>query len=60
MSFYSRFVFFLRIGGENSSGRPVPADSGAPVAAVRTDDDDGEQRQVRHNNKQHFRLIVSQ
>lgn len=31
---------------QSSGGIPVPADPGAPVAAVRADDDDGDQRQV--------------
>lgn len=35
-------VFFL-LWGENSCGKPVPVDPGAPVAAVRTDDDDGDE-----------------
>lgn len=33
---------FPRLGGGNSAGKPVPADPGAPVAAVLTDDDDGD------------------
>lgn len=32
--------------GENSGGKPVPAESGAPVSAVRTADDDGGQGQA--------------
>lgn len=35
-------VFFFLLWRENSCGKPVPADPGAPVAAVRTDDDDGD------------------
>lgn len=40
-----RAGFFL-LWRENSGGKPVPADPGAPVAAVRTDDDDGDEVKV--------------
>lgn len=40
-----RVGFFL-LWRENSGGKPVPADPGAPVAAVRTDDDDGDEVKV--------------
>ncbi|KAI3367591.1 hypothetical protein L3Q82_026438, partial [Scortum barcoo] len=34
----------------DSGGKPVPADPGAPVAAVRTDDDGGDLRQAHGDN----------
>lgn len=37
---------FFSLWRENSGGKPVPADPGAPVAAVRTDDDDGDEVKV--------------
>lgn len=52
--------WFFFASGENSGGRPEPADTGAPVAAVRADDDDGEYRQDHDNNKQNVRLTISQ
>lgn len=42
-SFPLLFLFSPGTEGENSGGKPVPAESGAPVSAVRTDDDDGDQ-----------------
>ena len=50
---------FPRLGGGNSAGKPVPADPGAPVAAVLTDDDDGDQRQVHGGDTRRFRFILS-
>lgn len=51
---------FLLAEGENSGGKPVPAESGAPVSAVRTDDDDGDQCQVHGRNRNNIRLVSSQ
>lgn len=45
-SFPLLFLFSPGTEGENSGGKPVPAESGAPVSAVRTDDDDGDQGQA--------------
>lgn len=51
-------VFFAWRG--DSGGIPVPADPVAPVAAVRTDDDDGDQRQAHNNSNKHsFWLSLS-
>lgn len=45
------YVFIFLVWREDSVGKPVPADPGAPVAAVRTDDDDGDKRQSHSNDK---------